>query len=215
MPDQARVAAAYEAAAASYDSFGVPFFTAIGARLVREAGISAGDRVLDVGCGAGAVTIPAARAVGPGGHVTALDLSPRMLVRTVNGAAMLGLGNVTATIADAHDPPYAAGSFDAVVASMLVFLLAVPDAAVRGWRRLLRPGGTVAFSWIVAEDPRWVPAIAAVDALAGGASFARTWHHPPFTSPADVADVLTEAGYREVSTTMATVPRHYTGPRQW
>lgn len=118
-------------------------------------------------------------------------------------------------IADAQNPPYAAGSFDAVVASMLVFLLPEPEAGIRAWLRLLRPGGTVAFSWIVAEDPRWVPVIAAVDALATGASFAQLWHHPPFTSPTEIGRLLAEAGYDAMTTTMVAVPRHYTGPRQW
>lgn len=215
MPDQAQVIAAYDAAAPNYDSFGVPFFTAVGARLVHEAGISTGDRVLDIGCGAGAATIPAARAAGSDGRVTAVDLSPRMLIRTKQTTALLGLDNVTAALADAQNPPYAPGSFDAVVASMLVFLLPDPAIAVRAWRDLLRPGGTLGFSWIVAEDPRWVPVIAAVDTLAAGASFAQLWQHPPFTSVTEVARLLTGAGCHDVTTTMVTVPRRYTGPRQW
>lgn len=215
MPDQAKVTAAYEAAAPNYDSLGVPFFTIVGARLVQEARISVGDHVLDVGCGAGAVTIPAARAVGAAGHVTAVDLSPRMLDRTTESAVLVSLENVTTAIADAQDPPYASGSFDAVLASMLMFLLPEPEAAVRAWNRLLRPDGTVALSWIVAEDPRWVPVIAAVDALAGGASFAGLWQHPPFTGPTEVAELLAGAGYDDITTTMETVPRRYTGPRQW
>src|SRR5579875_3745067 len=104
MPDQTQVTAAYEAAAPNYDGFGVPFFTVVGAQLVQVAGIRAGDRVLDIGCGAGAVTIPAARAAGPGGHVTAVDLSERMLARTTDSVAALRLENVTVAIADAQDP---------------------------------------------------------------------------------------------------------------
>jgi SAM-dependent methyltransferase len=212
---QQHIAAAYDAAAASYDTFGVPFFTAIGARLVQEARVRAGHRVLDAGCGAGAVSIPAARATSPGGHVAAIDLSPKMLARTKTGAAALGLGNVTVAVADAHRPPYKPASFDAVLSSMLVFLLPEPAAAARAWRALLRPGRVAAFSWIVAEDPRWVPVIAAVDALAGDASFARLWHHPPFTGPQEVDAMLTAAGYDEITTSIVTVRRRYTGPRQW
>lgn len=212
-PEQ--VAAAYDAAAAGYDTHGVPFFTAVGARLVQEAGIAAGTRVLDAGCGAGAVTISAARAAGPEGHVTGIDLSQRMLARTAVAATTLGLDNVTVAKADTHHLPYASGSFDAVLASMLVFLLADPAAAFGEWRRVLADSGIAAFSWIIAEDPRWEPVIAAVDALADGASFYRLWHHPPFTSLSDVATALTAAGYQQVTTTAVTVPRHYTGPRQW
>jgi SAM-dependent methyltransferase len=216
MSHQEQVTAAYEAAAANYDTSGVTFFTAVGARLVAEAGIRAGDRVLDAGCGASAATIPAAYAAGPGGRVTGIDLSRKMLDRTAAACTARNLDNVTVALADAHDPPYQPGSFDAVLASMLVFLLEDPVRAARAWLRLLRPGGVTAFSWIIAEDPRWVPVVAAVDArVPAGAGFAGLWHHPPFTSLSDVAQVLDSNGYSDVTTTEVIVPRRYTGPRQW
>jgi SAM-dependent methyltransferase len=216
MPDQEQIAAAYEAAAPNYDNFGVPFFTAIGRQLVRQAGISVGDRVLDIGCGAGAVTLPAARAVGPAGQVAGIDLSPKMLTRTAAACEMLDHGNVTLTLADAHDPPYEPGSFDAVLASMLVFLLADPGTAAGAWRQLLRPGGSVAFSWIVAEDPLWQPVIAAVDAyVPGGSGFEALLHHPPFCGINEVEAMLTTAGYTDIATTTETVESRYTGPRHW
>jgi O-methyltransferase/aklanonic acid methyltransferase len=213
---QDEITAAYDAAAATYDTSGVTFFTAVGARLVREAGIGPGWRVLDAGCGASAATIPAAYAVGPEGSVTGIDLSRKMLARTAAVCTVRNLDNVTVALADAHDPPYAPGSFDAVLASMLVFLLEDPARAARAWHRVLRPGGVTAFSWIIAEDPRWVPVVAAVDArVPGGAGFAGLWHHPPFTSLSDVELMLTGTGYSEVATTEVIVPRRYTGPRQW
>jgi SAM-dependent methyltransferase len=208
------ITAAYEATAASYDTFGVAFFTTIGDRLVLEAGISGHDQVLDVGCGGGAVTIPAARAAS-NGHVTAIDLSDRMLARTATATSARGLFNVTVLHADAHCPPFPPAKFDAVLSSMVMFLLADPGQAVRAWRELLRPGGRAAFTWIIAEDPRWEPVIGAVDALVPEGSFAGLWHHPPFTSLGEVTAMASDAGYREVSTVAVTIPRHYIGHRQW
>jgi len=51
----------------------------------------------------------------------------------------------------------------AVLASNVMFLLADPERAARRYAALLRPGGVFAFSWNVAEDPAWVPVIAAMD----------------------------------------------------
>ena len=179
-PPAGGVRAGFDAAAAGYETHGVTFFSAIAARLVQQAGLRPGDRVLDAGCGAGAALIHASRAVGTTGRVTGVDLSAPMLARAAATCAALRLGNVTLARADATEPPYADGSADVVTASMMIFLLPDPARALRAWLRLLRPGGTLAFSWNIAEDPRWAPVIAAVDAcVPGGDGFAAVLHHPP------------------------------------
>jgi SAM-dependent methyltransferase len=210
------VLAGFDAAAAGYDTHGVTFFSAIAARLVQQAGVGPGDRVLDAGCGAGAALIPASRAAGPAGQVTGVDLSARMLERAAAICAALRLGNVTLARADATDPPAADGSVDVVTASMMIFLLPDPARALRAWLRVLRPGGTLAFSWNIAEDPRWAPVIAAVDAYVPGAgSFDAVLHHPPVTSTRAVQAMLADAGYISAATTAGTTETRYTGPRQW
>jgi ubiquinone/menaquinone biosynthesis C-methylase UbiE len=211
-----RVIAGFDAAAPGYDTHGVTFFTAIAGRLIELARIRPGDRVLDAGCGAGAALIAASRATGTGGQVTGIDLSAAMLRRAAATCAALRPGNVALARADAAQPPYAAGSFDVVVASMVVFLLPDPARAARSWLGLLRPGGMLAFSWNVAEDPRWAPVIAAVDAyLPEGEGFANLLHHPPFASGVTVAAMLAAAGYTDITTTAADAEARYTGPRQW
>jgi len=117
-------------------------------------------------CAAGACLFAAAGAVGPAGHVTGIDLAASMLARAAATAARLGLAQVTVEPGDAEDPAYPDASFDAVLASNVMFLLADPGRAARRYADLLRPGGVLAFSWNVAEDPDWVPVIAAVDAYA-------------------------------------------------
>jgi ubiquinone/menaquinone biosynthesis C-methylase UbiE len=216
MPAEADVTAGFDAAASGYDTHGVDFFTTIARRLVAEAGLKTGWRVLDAGCGAGAATVPAAVTVGPGGHVTGIDLSARMLARCRAICAGLRLDNVTLARANAHRPPYAAGSFDAVIASMMVFLLADPAGAFRSWLRLLRPGGVLAFSWNAGEDPGWRPVIAAVDSFVpDGRGFDRLLHHPPFGGLSDVAGVLASVGYTGITTTVAAAEARYAGPRHW
>lgn len=205
-----------DVAPAEYASDGT-FFTQIAARLVGRAGLHPGDRVLDVGCGTGILTLAAARAVGPKGHVTGIDPSEPMLRRALGCRSRPGGEDIALARADAHHPPFAPGSFDAVVASMTVFLLAEPARAVRAWLRLLRPGGTLAFSWNVSEDPCWQPVTAAVDAHVpgGDGGFDAFAHRPPFHGPDGVAAMLAEAGGTDSSTTMETVESRYSGPRHW
>ncbi|HEY7429242.1 MAG TPA: class I SAM-dependent methyltransferase [Streptosporangiaceae bacterium] len=168
-----RVTAAFDALAGRYDTERDGFFGPVSDLLIQVAGLRPGQAVLDVGCGAGACLFAAARAVGPGGHVTGIDLAAGMLARAAATAARLELGNVTVEAGDAEDPDFPDGSFDVVLASNVMFLLDDPERAARRYAELLRPGGVFAFSWNVAEDPAWVPVVAAVDAYAADRSVRR------------------------------------------
>ena len=86
-----RVTAAFDGLAARYDTERGGFFGPVSDLLVRAAGLRPGQAVLDVGCGAGACLFAAARAVGPEGHVTGIDLAAGMLARAAATAARLGL----------------------------------------------------------------------------------------------------------------------------
>jgi SAM-dependent methyltransferase len=112
-----RVTAAFDGLAARYDTERGGFFGPVSDLLVRAAGLRPGQAVLDVGCGAGACLFAAARAVGPDGHVTGIDLAAGMLARAAATAARLGLAQVGVEAGDAEDPAYPDGSFDVVLAS--------------------------------------------------------------------------------------------------
>jgi ubiquinone/menaquinone biosynthesis C-methylase UbiE len=150
---------AFNEAAPCYDAVGVDFFGPMGAELVRRAGIAAGEHVLDVGCGRGAVLRPAAAAAGPAGRVTGIDLAPEMVALTA-----ADLPDVTVAVGDAQAPDFPPESFDVVTAGLVLFLLPDPPAAVAAYRRLLRPGGRLAFSLIAASDPRHRRAVRALAA---------------------------------------------------
>lgn len=107
-------------------------------RMIGVAGISAADRVLDVGCGTGQLTVELAAAVGAG-HVSAIDPAAAMMevaVARVPGAD-IRLGSAEAL-------PFPAGHFDAVVAQLVVNLTDDPPATVREMARVARPGAVVA-----------------------------------------------------------------------
>jgi ubiquinone/menaquinone biosynthesis C-methylase UbiE len=211
----ADVTAAFDTAADRYDTVGPQFAGPVAARLTELAALQPGWRVLDAGCGAGAVLTRAARAVQPGGHVTGIDLAPRMLARAAREAAALGLEQaVTLREGDAARPPVAAVSCDAVVASLVLYLLPDPAAALRAWREVLVPGGKLAFSRGAGPDPRWSPVLAAVDAYASDvAGFEAHVHRPgPL---AQTIELLGACGYADIESVVETVTVQYDSPEQW
>ena len=102
---------------------------------MAQAGITPGAIVLDIGCGKGAVAIPAARAAGPGGQVTGIDLAGPMLEHARTAAARAGLSMITFGPGDAADPPFPAGSFDVVLTGNLAQFLTHPMTEITGWGR--------------------------------------------------------------------------------
>jgi SAM-dependent methyltransferase len=128
-------------------------------RLLNAAGLQAGDRVLDVGCGAGDVAFLAARLVGPEGVVVGVDRDPAQCERARARARELGIENVDFLTADV-DAFEGEGLFDAVVGRLVLSHAADLDATLTGLARLVRPGGALAFHdihWPRAWRPRIEP----------------------------------------------------------
>lgn len=218
-PGQAGVPApaGFGPVAAAYDSGGTEFFGDLGWRLVALAGIRAGERVADLGCGAGAALVHAAIAAGPGGHVTGIDASQEMLARAGQAASDHGL-TVAVTAGDAHDPPLPPGSLDVITASSVLQFLRKPRQAVRAWLPLLAPGGRLAVSWGMRQDPAWMPVMAVLDDQVprdSGPGFEEYMRRPPFHDPAALHNVLTKAGYTGAVTYPEAVTTAYSSPEQW
>jgi ubiquinone/menaquinone biosynthesis C-methylase UbiE len=150
------IAGVFDRAAETYDQGGVEFFGAVGRHLVRDAGLSPGQRVLDVGCGRGAVLFPAAAAVGESGSVLGIDLAPSMVALTAADAAAHGVGNVETAVMDAQEPDLEAAAFDAVLSSLVLFFLPDPTAALRSWRAATRDDGRLGITTFAGrDDERW------------------------------------------------------------
>lgn len=124
--------------------------------IAARAKWSAGDKVLDIGCGAGALSMMAADAVGPGGHVLATDISAPLLEATVERAA--GLTQVQALLADAAETDWPAADYDIAVSRFGVMFFAKPAKAFANIMRALRPDGRIVFAtWApVRENPYWI-----------------------------------------------------------
>jgi ubiquinone/menaquinone biosynthesis C-methylase UbiE len=122
--------------------------------LIAQSAIRFRDRVLDAGVGTGFAAIAAAARVGPEGLVVGVDVSPGMLQQAQLAIDAAELGNIELLQADAAAlPGLADESFDAVVCSAALLYMPV-QRALTEWNRLLRPGGTIAFSTMRAGFPR-------------------------------------------------------------
>ena len=112
--------------------------------LLEAAELRPGQRVLDVACGAGHPTLPAAARVGPAGRVVGVDVSADLLAVTRRLAAAAGLGNVETAEMSAQELRFPDASFDAVTCSQALMFFPDPATAVAEMRRVVMPGGRVA-----------------------------------------------------------------------
>lgn len=112
------------------------------AELVSFAGIRAGQKVLDVATGTGVVAITAARA---GAIVTGLDLTPELIERARYNSQLAGV-KVDWREGDVEQLPFDDGAFDAVLSQFGHIFAPRPPVAIGEMLRVLKPGGTIAFS---------------------------------------------------------------------
>jgi arsenite methyltransferase len=156
--DSATVEALPDRAVESFAGVGNPFSL----RRLR-----AGERVVDVGSGAGFDTFVAAAQVGPGGHAVGVDMTPEMLAKSADTAAALGMDHVEFREGLAEALPVEDGWADVVISNGVINLCADKRAVFAEIRRVLRPGGWLQFADIANGRPVPPEALRDIDLWTG------------------------------------------------
>lgn len=152
------VAALPDRAVESFAGVGNPF------QLRR---LEPGERVVDVGSGAGFDSFVAAGQVGPQGRVVGVDMTPEMLEKSRATAAALGLAQVEFREGLAEELPVDDDWADAVISNGVINLCADKHAVLSEIRRVLKPGGWLQFADIANGRPVPAGALRDIDLWTG------------------------------------------------
>jgi SAM-dependent methyltransferase len=174
----------------------------LNAILTERAGIAAGERVIDVGCGTGDLALHLAEVVGPTGVVLGVDLSAPMLALAERRRTEHGYGHVQFQQIDAQTHVFEAGAHDFLLSRFGVMFFGDPVAAFRNLMTALRPAGRLAFAcWAPIDENPWFE----IPMEAGVRWLGRPEPSPPrapgpfaFSEAAYVEQILGAAGYADI-----------------
>jgi arsenite methyltransferase len=169
------------------------------------AALGAGETVLDLGAGGGFDCFLAAKQVGPGGHVIGVDMTPDMVSKARANAAKLGMTNVDFRLGEIEHLPVADSTVDVILSNCVINLSPDKSAVFRSAFRVLKPGGRLAISDVVAiaELPETLQNdVAALTGCISGA-----------VDIATVERLLEEAGFENIRITVKEESREFI--RDW
>lgn len=213
---RAGVRATFDKVADTYDATGIELMGPIARGLVAELAVQPGEVVLDIGCGRGAALFPLAAAAGPTGRVTGIDLSPRMVELTSADVVAAGLTDIVdVRIGDAQEPDMAASSVDVVSASLVLFFLPDPAAALGAWREVLVAGGRIGISTFGPLNDEWDVDQVFRPYVPADLPDPRYRVGGPFASDDAMEQLFVDAGFTGVRTVTTMVPVRFVDVDEW
>ncbi len=187
-----RVARHYSSEAEAYRDLWAPVLVRLARWLIDDLPLQSARRILDLGCGVGAL-LPHLQKAAPGSLIVGLDRAEGMLALAPREFPLL--------VGDSADLPFRDGSFDVVVMAFMLFHLPRPAAGLAEAWRVLSPGGRVGLlTWGNERDSRaWDQWVDELDAE-GAAEFTEklSWHELVDT-PAKLKRQLHRAGFRDIA----------------
>jgi SAM-dependent methyltransferase len=169
------------------------------------ASLVPGETVLDLGAGAGFDSFLAARRVGPRGRVIGVDMTAEMVAKARNNAVKSGFGNVNFRLGEIEHLPVADSSIDVIMSNCVINLSPEKQAVFNEAFRVLKPGGRLAISDVVATAPMPEALANSIAALAGCIAGA--------VMVDELKTRLTQAGFTEIEITISEKSAEFI--REW
>ena len=189
----------------AYDRFMGRYSRPLARLFADTAGVTQGDRVLDAGCGPGALTAELAARLGPDA-VAAFDPSPPFV-----GECASRNPGVDVRLGRCESIPFASDEFDVVLAQLVLHFVSDAAAAAREMQRVARPGGAIAACvWDFAREMRMLRLFwdAAVELDPAAPDEARTLR---FGREGEIVELFAAAGLRDLVESTLTVESTYAG----
>lgn len=175
--------------------------------LLEMAALQPGERVLDVACGTGLVTFPAAEAVGGEGKVVGTDISGQMVELVRAEAQRRGYANTSFERMEAEKLAFDDAGFDAVLCALGLMYVTDARASVAELRRVLKPGGrSVSAVWGARDRCGWADIFPIVDARVQSEVCPMFFQ---LGSGETLEFVYDEAGFTDIATERISTLLHY------
>ncbi|MFC1911282.1 class I SAM-dependent methyltransferase [Chloroflexota bacterium] len=148
---------AFDDSAPTYDRVGPAIYEPFGKRLVDWLSLRPGATMLDIATGAGAALLPAARLLGPKGHIAGIDLSDGLLRQAGALARAEGLTNVELRKMEAEHLEFHDQAFDFVACAFSLYFFPNMEAALNEMHRVCKPGGWLGLTVFDRTPPPFDP----------------------------------------------------------
>jgi len=218
---QASVARLFDQVADGYDRAALRFFPFAADRLAQRLAPRPGEKILDIATGTGAVVVAVGQRLSGnrdgGGRIMAVDISERMLDRAYANVRRMALHNVDLHPMDAAALEFRAGYFDALTCSFGLFFLPDMVAALREWRRVLRPGARMLLTSFGSEafQPLAAWFCAQLQACGGPSLSPEDFAWQRLATAEAITALLAEAGFEQIECSTEQLGYHLQAPQEW